>query len=194
MLLQRFVHVVYDPKGTLIDADKESASIVDIIFTTAFLSLIPTLSGYYATIYIGWDIGVGAPFMMPQDQTLLAAIAAFFVLNMAVYAYAYAIYWIAGNFDLKPKFIHCTELAILTSLPLFLLGFAALYPVLYVDVMIGFIAVAAAIYLLYLAVPIFMHIPEDKGYLFSTWIVSSGLVMMVVCLVGFVIFLTVLST
>jgi hypothetical protein len=118
--------------------------------------------------------------MLPASIALYIAIAAFISFNVGVYAMGFAIYWLAQSFDVKPDPLHCIELAILTSAPLFLTGFMALYPVLYIDVMVGMLALAASIYLLYVGVPIYMRVPKETGFIYSTWIASLGLIMLVV--------------
>jgi len=180
MLIKRFAHLLYEPAHGLEDADKAPATQLDIILHTAVLSLIPTIFGYTATVHFGWDIGVSDPYMLPASTAVYIAIAAYISFNVGVYAMGFAIYWLAQSFDVTPNPLHCIELAILTSIPLFLTGFMALYPVVYIDVMVGMVALAASVYLLYVGVPIFMHIPKETGFIYSTWIVSLGLIMLVV--------------
>ncbi len=193
MLTKHFSHIFYEPKQSLQDADREPAKITDIILHIAFLSLIPTVCGYIATVYIGWDLGVGTPFTMAADKAATIALFAFAAFNIGVYAIGYSICWLAKTFDVQPNPLHCTELAVFTSLPLFALGFVALYPVLYLNVIVGLFAIAAAVYLLYLGVPIFMHIPEDEGFVYSTWVVTTGLIMLIVFLGASVFLLSALS-
>ncbi len=192
MLFKHFCHA-YNPKRCLQDADREPAQITDIVIHVAILALIPTISGYIATVYIGWDLGIGTLFTMPAEKATVAAMAGFFTLNIGVYALGYAICWFAKTFDLKPDPVHCTELAVFSSLPLFLLGFVALYPVLYINVLVGFIAIAAAVYLLYTGIPIFMHIPEEEGFVYSTWVITIGLVLLVVFLGATIFFISATS-
>ncbi len=192
MLFKHFCHA-YNPKRCLQEADQEPAQITDIVIHVAVLALIPTICGYIATVYIGWDLGIGTLFTMPAERATIAALAGFFTLNIGVYALGYAICWFAKTFDLKPDPIHCTELAVFSSLPLFLLGFVALYPVLYINVLVGFIAIAAAVYLLYTGIPIFMHIPEEEGFVYSTWVITIGLVLLVVFLGATIFFISATS-
>ncbi len=194
MLVKHFSHIFYEPKQSLKDADREPAKITDIMLHIAFLALIPTVCGYIATVHIGWDLGVGTPFIMEQEAAVYLALAFYLSLNVGVYALGYAICWLAKTFDVHPNPLHCTELAVFTSLPLFALGFMALYPVLYINVTVGLLAIAAAVYLLYIGVPIFMHIPEEEGFVYSTWVVSIGLVMLVVFLGASVFFLSAITT
>jgi len=174
--------MLYEPKRSLEDADRTPAKPLDIIIHTALLSLIPTICGYIAIVHLGWDLGAGAPFTIAEYKALYIAIAAFVGLNVGVYAMGFGICWLATTFDVKPNPIHCIELALFTSVPLFLTGFAALYPVLYINILFGMAAVAASVYLLYLGVPIFMHIPKEEGFVYSTWVVSLGLIMIIVFL------------
>lgn len=192
MLFKHFCHV-YKPKECLRDADREPAKITDILLHVAVLALIPTVCAYIATVHIGWDLGIGTLFVMTADKAIVAALAAFLCLNVGVYALGYAICWFAKTFDLKPNPLHCTELAVFSSLPLFLLGFVALYPVLYINVIVGIIAMGAAVYLLYTGIPIFMHIPEEEGFVYSTWVITIGLVMLVVFLGAAIFFISATS-
>lgn len=188
MLAKHFSHMFYAPKQSLQAADRQPARLADIIFHVALLSLIPTVCTYVASVYIGWDFGVKEVFMVSHGKALQIAVATFIMLNIGVYALGYGICWLAQTFDVKPSPVHCMELAAFTSVPLFAAGLSALYPVLYIDVTIGMLAVAAAVYLLYVGVPIFMHIPEDQGFMYSTWVVTIGLVMLVT-MMGAAVFL-----
>ncbi len=179
MLAKHFSHMFYEPKQSLQNADKVPAKLSDIILHVAMLSLIPTVCIYIASVYIGWDFGVKDAFIVSHDKAFQIAIATFITLNIGVYSLGYGICWLAETFNVKPSMVHCMELAAFTSVPLFAAGLSALYPVLYINVTIGMLAVAASVYLLYVGVPIFMHIPEDEGFMYSTWVITIGLVMLV---------------
>jgi hypothetical protein len=45
--------------------------------------------------------------------------------------------------------------------------------------LVGLIAVAYAVYLLYEGLPILMKIPEDRGFMFASAVLTVGLVMFV---------------
>lgn len=188
MLAKHFSHMFLEPKQSLRDADKEPAAIGDIMLHVALLALIPAICTYYASVHIGWDFGVKDVFLVSQDKAIMISMATFIICNIGVYSLGYGICWLAKTFDVTPSAVHCMELAAFTSVPLFAAGFTALYPVLYIDVTIVMLAVAASVYLLYVGVPIFMHIPEEEGFMYSTWIVTIGLVMLVTML-GAAVFL-----
>ena len=75
----------------------------------------------------------------------------------------------------------------LTATPLFLSGLVGFYPVLWIDMLVGVVAISWSVYLLYLGIPIVMAIPEERGFLFSSAVVAIGLVMFIVILVATVI-------
>ena len=180
MLARHFSHLLYEPKSSLESADKAPAKPMEIVIYTALLALIPTICGYMATVHIGWDLGAGELFTIAENKAIYIAIAAYVSFNVGVYAMGFGICWLAKTFDVTPNPVHCIELALFTSLPLFLAGFAALYPVLYIDLLIGMAAIVASVYLLYIGIPIFMHIPAEEGFVYSTWVVSLGLIMLIV--------------
>lgn len=193
MLIKHISQLFYEPKHSLEDADRTPAKPLDLIIHTAMLSLIPAICGYIATVHIGWNFGVGEAFTLPANKAMYIAIAAYVSFNIGVYAMGFGICWLAKTFHVQPNHTHCIELALITSVPLFLTGFMALYPVMYIDLLVGMLAVAASIYLLYTGVPIFMHIPKEEGFVYSTWIVSLGLVMIIVFLGISVFFLSWIS-
>ena len=180
MLITRITRLLSKQEPGSTETESPPAAPIEIIVHTAVLSLIPTVCGYIATAHIGWDIGVSDPFTLPTGIALMIAIAAFISFNVGVYAMGFAIYWLAQTFDVKPDPVRCIELAILTSAPLFLTGLMALYPVLYIDVIVGMFALAFSLYLLYVGVPLYMRIPKETGFIYSTWIASLGLIMLVV--------------
>jgi len=62
-------------------------------------------------------------------------------------------------------------------------GVAALYPELWFVTMVFLAGVAYSVYLLYTGVPILMHIPEERGFIYASSVVTAGLIMLVVLMV-----------
>jgi len=58
-------------------------------------------------------------------------------------------------------------------------GITALYPVLWFVALAGMAALSYSVYLLYSGVPIMMNIPEEKGFIYSSSVVTCGLVLLV---------------
>ena len=67
-------------------------------------------------------------------------------------------------------------------------GLAALYPSLWLGMLVGTAAISYTVYLLYQGIPIFMDIPSDEGFLFSSSVLAVGLVVLVAMIATSVIF------
>jgi len=70
-------------------------------------------------------------------------------------------------------------LAAYTGTPLFLIGIVALYPIPWVDMLFGILALFYTIYLLYTGVPIVMSITREQGFLFASAVLTVGMVTLV---------------
>jgi hypothetical protein len=143
------------------------------------ISLIPAICSYYATAHIGWTIGVGDPIRISTQSAQIMAVSMYIGLIVGIFALAYLIQWMAETFDAKPDFVQALELAAYTSTPLLMVGVTALFPVLWFVALSVIIAVSYSIFLLYSGVPIMMNIPEEKGFIYSSSVVTCGLVLMV---------------
>lgn len=143
------------------------------------VALIPSICGYYAAAHIGWTIGAGDPIKLTSTSAMIMSVAMYFALIVGVFALAYLIHWMAKTFDSSPDFTQSLELAAYTATPLLMVGIAALYPVLWFFVCAGLVALSYSVYLLYSGVPIMMNIPEEKGFIYASSVVTCGLVLLV---------------
>ena len=125
------------------------------------IACIPSLMGYYSSVYLGWSIGAGEAVYLTHDSALLIAVAMYFALIAGVFALAYLAHWMAKTFDADPTFTQAIELASYTATPMFMVGLSALYPVLWVMMVVALIGITYSVYLLYTGVPIIMNIPEE---------------------------------
>jgi len=103
-------------------------------------------------------------------------------LIVGVFALAYLSHWMAVTFGAKPTFTQTLELAAYTSTPVFMSALAAFIPELWFVVCAGMVALAYSVYLLYTGVPILMHIPEERGFIYASSVVTCGLILLVIIL------------
>ncbi|QIZ77173.1 Yip1 family protein [Ferrimonas lipolytica] len=143
------------------------------------IALIPSICTYFATAHIGWSIGAGDPIHLTRESAQMMAIAMYFALVSGVFALAYLTHWMAKTFGAKPQFSQALELAAYTATPMFMMGFATLYPVLWFVMLAALAAIAYSVYLLYSGVPIIMNIPEERGFIYASSVVTCGLVLLV---------------
>lgn len=179
MILNHIWGLYAHPKEEWQTIEKRHESLMYSMMHILIVALIPAICGYYAAAHIGWTIGVGDPIKISQSSAQLMSVAMYVALVLGVFALAYLIQWMAKTFDSKPSFIQSLELAAYTSTPMLMVGIAALFPVLWFVALAGLAAVSYSVYLLYSGVPIMMNIPEEKGFIYSSSVVTCGLVLLV---------------
>ena len=179
MILNHIWGLYAHPKDEWQTIEKRHESLIYSLMHILIVALIPAICGYYAAAHIGWTIGVGDPIKISQSSAQLMAIAMYIALVVGVFSLAYLIQWMAKTFDSKPSFVQSLELAAYTATPMLMVGVTALFPVLWFVTIAGLIAVSYSVYLLYSGVPIMMNIPEEKGFIYSSSVVTCGLVLLV---------------
>lgn len=153
----------------------------------ALISLIPALMTYYSTAYLGWSIGVGDTIKLTKESAAIMSVGTYLGLVVGVLALSVLIHELAKAFDSTPTYTQSLELAAYTATPLFMVGFAAFYPVLWFVMMIGLVGLTYSVYLLYTGTPILMHIPEEKGFIYASSVVTCGLVLLTILMAASVI-------
>ncbi len=147
-----------------------------------FLAAIPPISGFIGTTQFGWQIGAGDPVKLTLESAAMIAVAYYFAMLVGVFALGWMIHWMGKTYDAHVPLSQCVVLAAYTATPLFLIGIMELYPVLWLNMVVGIVALAYTVYLLYSGVPIMMDISEDRGFLFSSAVLAVGLVAFVALL------------
>jgi len=179
MILNHIWGLYAHPKEEWQTIEKRHESLTYSLIHILTIALIPAICSYYAAAHIGWTIGAGNPIKLPESNAMLMSIAMYIGLVVGVFALAYLIQWMAKTFDSTPNFTQSLELAAYTATPLLMVGVTALFPVLWFVTMAGLVALTYSVYLLYSGVPIMMNIPEEKGFIYSSSVVTCGLVMLV---------------
>ncbi len=180
MILNHLVGIYTHPKEEWQAIDNKHESYFYALSHIAIIALIPAIVSYYASAHLGWRIGAGDVIRLTESSALSMAVGLYFGLIVGVIALAVLIHELANAFDVKPTYTQSLELAAYTATPLFMVGFAGLYPVLWFVMTIGLIGLSYSVYLLYSGVPILMHMPEDKGFIYSSSVVTCGLVLLVI--------------
>jgi len=179
MILNHIWGLYAHPKEEWHTIEQRHESLRYSLLHILIVALIPVVCCYYATVHIGWSVGVGDPIRISQSSAQVMAASMYFGLIIGVFALSFLIQWMAKTFDSKPDFVQALELASYTATPLLMVGITALFPVLWFVAIAGLAAVAYSVYLLYTGVPILMNIPEEKGFMYSSSVVTCGLVLLV---------------
>lgn len=144
-----------------------------------FLALIPALAGFYGSTQVGWQIGDGQIIRLTSTSALQLSVLFYGAMLAGIFIIGRFIDFFAATYEVKDSTPRGITLAAYTATPVFLLGVIAAYPNIWVNMIAGLIAVAYAVYLLYEGLPILMKIPEDRGFMFASAVLTVGLVMFV---------------
>ena len=143
------------------------------------LAAIPAICAYFGTTEVGWRIGSGEAVKLTAASALQMTIMTYLAMIAGVAVMGAFIHWMARTYDSNPTFTQCVVFAAYTATPLFIGGLAALYPHLWLGMIVGTVAICYTVYLLYVGIPTFMNIPEDEGFMFSSSVLAVGLVVLV---------------
>ncbi len=179
MILDHLMGLYTHPKQEWHTIERNHETINASLSHVLLIALIPAVCSYIANAHIGWNPGVGEPLFLTKQSALFMSVGMYFGLIIGVCCLAYLAYWMGKTFDAKPSFSQAFELASYTATPLFMVGIAALYPTLWFMMIIGLIGLSYSVYLLYTGVPIIMNIPEEKGFIYASSVVTAGLVLLV---------------
>ena len=151
------------------------------------LAAIPAISGYIGTTQFGWQVGGSVPVRLTHESALLIAIVYYMVIIAAVFSVAWMIRWMGQTYGADQSFRRCLVLAAFIPVPLFLAGLMQLYPLLWLNLLVGIPAVTYTVFLLYIGIPIMMEISEERGFLFASAVLAFGLIGLVGVLAASVI-------
>jgi len=151
------------------------------------LAAIPPLAGYIGTTQVGWQVVSREVQKLTPESALWMAILSYFTILVGVFFIGKMIHWMGKTYGAKQTLPQCIALAAYTATPLFLSGLMLLYPLLWLNLLIGLPVLGYTVYLLYTGVPIVMGISQERGFLFSTAVLVVGLVTLLSVLVVTVI-------
>lgn len=180
MFIQHIIGLFTDPVAEWEKIREQQKSIekrgVGFVF---ILAAIPAISGYIGTTQVGWRIGVGEPIRITGDSAISIAIIYYLALIVGVFTIGWVIHLLGKAYEVVRPLPLCIALAAYTATPLFLIGIMEVYPVLWLNMLLGLPALAYTVYLLYSGLPIMMEIPAERGFLYSSAVLAVGLISLV---------------
>lgn len=187
MILNHLMGLYTHPKQEWQTIERNHEALNSSLSHVLLIALIPAVCSYIANAHIGWNPGVGEPLFLTSQSAIFMSVGMYFGLITGVFGLAYLAFWMGKTFDANPTFSQAFELSSYTATPLFMVGIAALYPTLWFIMVIGLIGLTYSVYLLYTGVPIIMNIPEEKGFIYASSVVTAGLVLLVALMASSVI-------
>lgn len=169
-------------------ADLPASSFKTLILYPCFLAILPAVAWYYGTSQIGWTIGdKGDAIKLTAESARQISVLFYLAMLGSIAVIGYFVHWMSDTYGAESTLTKGIVIAGLTCTPLFIAGLVGFYPLLWIDLLIGVIAVSWSVYLLYLGIPIVMGIPEERGFLFSSAVVGVALVILICMMVGSVL-------
>ena len=148
------------------------------------MALLPALAFYIGSTKVGWTV-VGDDVVRITEASAIPLIVLFYVALMgAVIFIGLMISWMSETYQTSSFSIKGVVLMGYACTPIFLAGTLAVYPIWWLDIMVGTLAAIYTIYLIYTAIPSMMHVPWDRGFLYASAVFMIALVYVVVVLVG----------
>ena len=180
MFIEHMLGVLYHPNDEWkAIRDEHYSTLRCYLSHVIFLAAIPPLAAFIGTTQMGWSIGGGNFFRLTIGSALPIAIAFYFALLAGLGVMAWFIHWMEKTYGSNSSFDDCMVLTTFTATPLLLSGLSALIPILWIDVLVGMAALAMTVRLLYTGVPVVMNISNERAFIFSTSILTVGLVVLV---------------
>ncbi|WP_298634602.1 Yip1 family protein [uncultured Umboniibacter sp.] len=187
-LLNHTVGILTHPnqEWAQIRSEKENKLIV-FLTHVPILALIPVLATYYGVTEVGWGFNGNHMYLTRESAASLAAIS--YVANMGmVYMLGEFINWMTETFaEKETETGRGMTMAVFLMTPVFLSGLVFAYPHLWLCATFAIAGIAWAVYLCYEGMPILMKIPKERAFMFSSSVMTVGLVLLVIMKVASVI-------
>lgn len=153
------------------------------------LAAIAPICAYISTAHFGWKVGSERLIKLTEISALQMSVLTYVAILVGVFALGYAINWMAKTYGAKEELVPSNGIALAaySCTPLFLAGFALLYPVPWFNALIFLLAAGYGAWLMFEGLPIVMGIPKDQAVMYVGALLTVALVILVSTRVGSVI-------
>lgn len=184
MILEHTFGIITQPKVEWQDIHDDLKSPFALLLNhTLILALIPAICWYIGTTQVGWSVGDREPVRLTTESALTLAVLFYIGILVGVVILGAIINWMARTYGAESTLAKGIAVATYTATPLFLAGIFGLYPLIWLDFIVGLVAMTASAYLLVSGVPIMMDIPKAQGLLFSAALMAAGMIGIVAMMV-----------
>lgn len=173
----RSFKLLVNPVATWRELGAQGRALPGAVLHTLVWALVPALCWYVGITAVGWQVGNEPAVRMTTTSALLVCTLFYLAMIAGVLVLGYLVHWMAVTYDASGStFTKGLVIVAYTATPFFLAGVLGLYPALWVDILVGVVAAAYCIYLLYIGVPIVMNIAPERGFLYASAVVAVALV------------------
>lgn len=153
------------------------------------LAAIAPLCAYISTAHFGWSVGSDRLIKLTEISAVQLSVLTYVAMLVGVFALGYAINWMARTYGAKEEYApsNGVALAAYSCTPLFLAGFALLYPVPWFNALVFLAAAGYGAWLMYDGLPIVMGIEKERAVMYGGALLTVALVILVSTRAGSVI-------
>lgn len=182
-MLKYLAGLFQSPSDTWQSVHDQSLSIKDVYVPyLVLLAAIPAICIFLGGSQVGWAIGDGDTTRLTTGSALMVGVATYAALLVGIFVLGFSIQWMSKTYGVEPKLGTCVAFAALIISPMMLAGVVAIYPSLWIYMVVFLVALAFSVYLLYGGLPIVLGITQEQGFVYSSAILTVGLVMFVALL------------
>lgn len=181
MLLKHIPGLLFNPsrEWPTIRSRADDATTFSTLMDLLILAAIPGICSFVGSVFFGWSLTGHDPVRVTMMSALVMALASWAAIAAGVVVMGLFVHWMEITYGSRRSYSDCICFAIYVSVPLCLTGLSGLYPSIPLSTLAVLLGIAWSAKLLYLGTPLFMHIPSERGFLFSSSIVCVALVMLV---------------
>lgn len=156
-------------------ADAAPSSIKVLLLHTVPLAILPAACWYVGVTQYGWEVA-GDTMRLTPESALPMCIMFFFACVLGVVFLGFMVQWMSTTYGEPANFAQGATLISYTATPFFIAGLLGLYPILWLDIIVGLAVACYCIYLLYAGTAPVMHVAREKGFLYASAVFAVALV------------------
>lgn len=177
--------LLFQPRATWQKiADLTDEQIKRLLPYPIIMALLPALGIYIGSTKTGWVVTGDEVVRLTEASAIPLVVLSYVALLGAVVFIGLMINWMSQTYQTRSFPIKGVVLMGYACTPLFLAGALTGYPIWWLDITAATGAAIYVIYLVYMAIPILMNVPWDRGFLYASAVFMVALVYVVVVLVG----------
>lgn len=190
MLLQHAFGLFTHPSDEWMSIRREHKAPLRLyIAYVLILAAISPVCAYISTVNFGWSVSGERVIRLTSDSALHLCALTYAAMLVGVFVLGYAINWMARTYGAREEPVPSNGMALAaySCTPLFLAGFALLYPVPWFNAVVFLVAAGYGAWLMYDGLPVVMGIEKERAAVYGGALLTVALVILVATRAGSVI-------
>ena len=161
--------------------DRNDSVMTLLLGHTIPFALLPTIAWYLGVTATGWTFA-GETYRLTGDSALALCVLFNLAMVGGVLFLAFMVTWMSPSYGGSAELARGVRLITYTASPFFVAGLIGLYPVLWLDILVGTAVACYCIYLLYRGTSVIMDVGWDRSFLYASSVLAVALVAFVALL------------